>query len=87
MYRKFNVPREKLQIIGSKFLNRFEMTLISAKTIEKALNIFVVYKFSYWDSLIVASALESGCSILYTEDMQDGQVIEGRLKIVNPFNG
>jgi len=43
------------------------------------------YKFSYWDSLIIASALESGCGILYTEDMQDGQVIEDRLRIVNPF--
>ena len=43
------------------------------------------YNLSFWDSLIIASALESDCSILYTEDMQDGQVIEGRLKIVNPF--
>lgn len=85
MYRKFEVPREKLQIIGNRLLNKFELVLISAKTIEKALNIFITYRFSFWDSLIIASALESDCSILYTEDMQDGQIIEGRLKIVNPF--
>jgi len=51
----------------------------------KAVQIKLKYFFSYWDSLIIASALESGCSILYTEDMQDGQLIEERLKIVNPF--
>ncbi len=40
---------------------------------------------AYWDSLIVASALENRCSILYTEDMQHGQVIDQLLTIVNPF--
>ncbi len=41
--------------------------------------------FSFYDALIVASALEAGCSTLLTEDMQDGRVIEGRLTIRNPF--
>lgn len=41
--------------------------------------------FSYWDSLIVAAALESGCSELWSEDLQAGRVIEGRLTIVNPL--
>jgi predicted nucleic acid-binding protein len=85
MYRKYQVGKDKLQIIGSRFLNIFEVCLIGKNTIKSALNVFVKYKFSYWDSLIIASALESGCGILYTEDMQDGQVIEGRLRIVNPF--
>lgn len=39
----------------------------------------------FYDSLIVASALESECTILYSEDMQPGLVIENQLKIVNPF--
>jgi len=42
---------------------------------------------SFWDSLIVAAALDAGCSTLYTEDMQNGQVIDGRLTIVNPLLG
>lgn len=66
-------------------MNKFEMTLISSKTIERALSIFVTYRYSYWDSLIIASALEANCSILYTEDLQDGQIVEGKLKIINPF--
>ena len=40
--------------------------------------------FSFYDSLIVASALEAGCVRLYSEDMQHGQRVE-QLTIVNPF--
>ncbi|MEI6154767.1 MAG: DNA-binding protein, partial [Deltaproteobacteria bacterium] len=43
------------------------------------------YQYSYYDSLIISSALEKKCQILYSEDMQDGQTIEKTLKIVNPF--
>lgn len=65
MYRKFKVGRQKLQIIGNKLLERFEVVLIDLETIRKALSIFVDYNFSFWDSLIIASALENDCSILY----------------------
>ena len=44
-----------------------------------------LYSFSYWDSLIVAAALEAKCTILYSEDMQHGQLIEGNMRIINPF--
>ena len=40
---------------------------------------------SYWDSLIIAAALFSGSSILYSEDMQHGQRIRDQLTILNPF--
>lgn len=43
------------------------------------------YKYSYYDSLILAAALSTGCETLATEDMQYGQVIEGVLTIRNPF--
>ena len=43
------------------------------------------YRFSWFDSLIVATALEAGCETLFTEDLQHGQVIENRLTIFNPF--
>ena len=42
------------------------------------------WRFSFYDSLIVAAALESKCNVLYSEDFQDGQEIES-LTIVNPF--
>jgi predicted nucleic acid-binding protein len=43
------------------------------------------YHFSYWDSLIVASATKSGCQTLYSEDMQDGLVVFEKLQILNPL--
>ena len=55
------------------------------ETSKKAIEIKHRYQYSYWDSLIIASALESNCSILYSEDMHHGQVIEGRLTIQNPL--
>ena len=42
------------------------------------------YKYGFYDSLIIAAALDAGCEALYTEDLQHGQQIEG-LTIVNPF--
>ena len=43
-----------------------------------------VSRLSYWDSLIVETALSAGADVLFTEDLQDGQIIEG-LRVVNPF--
>jgi predicted nucleic acid-binding protein len=43
------------------------------------------YKLSYWDSLIIASALASSAPILYSEDMHDGLIVDQRLTIINPF--
>ncbi len=43
------------------------------------------YGFSFYDALIVSSAIRARCDILHSEDMQDGLVIEGELRIANPF--
>jgi predicted nucleic acid-binding protein len=43
-------------------------------------------RLSFYDALIVASAIEAGCDVLYSEDMQHGRAI-GRLTIRNPFEG
>ena len=43
------------------------------------------YKFAFYDALIVAAALHAGCDTLYSEDMQNGLVVDSRLTIRNPF--
>jgi predicted nucleic acid-binding protein len=43
------------------------------------------YQLAFYDALIVASALAAECTILYTEDMQDGLLIESTLTLRNPF--
>lgn len=50
----------------------------------RALDLQLRYRFSFYDSLVVAAALEEGCSVLYSEDLHAGQRIEG-LEIRNPF--
>jgi predicted nucleic acid-binding protein len=51
---------------------------------EHALSLRKRWRFSFYDSLIVAGALEAGCKTLYSEDLQDGQEVES-LRITNPF--
>lgn len=58
---------------------------LTLATHEAALSLAGRYGFPLYDALIVAAALEAGCTTLFSEDLQDGQVIEGRLTIRNPF--
>ena len=53
--------------------------------IRQAWTIAARYRFSHYDSLIIAAALASDCSTLYSEDLQHGQIIESQLTICNPF--
>lgn len=64
---------------------QMNLVLIDFQTITRCLTLKKRYGFSYWDCLILASALEGGCSVVYSEDMQDGQRIEQKLTITNPF--
>jgi predicted nucleic acid-binding protein len=50
----------------------------------RALDVQARYRYGFYDALIIAAALEAGCNRLYSEDMQDGQKMEG-LTIENPF--
>jgi len=43
------------------------------------------YGYSYWDSMIIVSAMENDCRYLYSEDMQSNQTINGKLTIINPY--
>jgi predicted nucleic acid-binding protein len=58
---------------------------ITLDTHKEALALAEKYGYKIYDALIVASALEARCTILYSEDMQDGQVIERQLTIRDPF--
>jgi predicted nucleic acid-binding protein len=58
---------------------------ITLDTHASALRMAERYGFSLYDALIVAAALQARCTILYSEDMQDGVLVEGKLRIMNPF--
>lgn len=85
MNKKFHVDIKLLKNLIDILFQRFRVGLIEKTTIIQAFDIVKQYKYSYWDSLIIASALENNCSILFSEDMQHNQLIENKLKIINPF--
>jgi predicted nucleic acid-binding protein len=58
---------------------------ITLATHETALKVAQRYGFGIYDAQIAASALEAGCDVLYSEDLQDGQLIETKLRVQNPF--
>jgi predicted nucleic acid-binding protein len=58
---------------------------ISLDTHKGAVVIAEKYGYSIYDALIVSAALESDCNTLYSEDLQDGQIINRQLTIRNPF--
>jgi len=58
---------------------------ITVETHDAALRIAQQYGYHIYDALVAAAALEANCEMLYTEDMQDGQVIDDQLTIRNPF--
>jgi predicted nucleic acid-binding protein len=58
---------------------------ITSEMHDSARKIAATYEYSLYDALIAAAALEAECDTLYSEDLQDGQVLEGRVTIRNPF--
>jgi predicted nucleic acid-binding protein len=68
----------------SEMLGYVRCQPLDERTIRRSWRIRNRYGFSHWDSQILAAALESDCAILYTEDLQHGQRIEG-LTVIDPF--
>lgn len=82
--KKFHWQWYKIEPIIKSLRRTFEVAIVTEITIERAIDIATRTNTPYFDSLMVASAIESNCSTLYSEDFQDGQEIDG-VRIVNPF--
>ena len=84
--RKFERPFSEEQALRylREVLDPLCFVFSSISLYETAVSLCRRWRFSFYDSLIVAAALESKCNVLYSEDFQDGQEIES-LTIVNPF--
>ena len=83
--RKRIFPKPEAQSIVLGLTSRTLVTDINTSKVLQAMEVNIRYGYSYWDSLIIATALQESCSILYSEDMQHDQLIESRLRIINPF--
>jgi predicted nucleic acid-binding protein len=76
---------EKAQKIVDRISNDFFVLSIDKEIVKDAITVKLRYGYSYWDSLIIASALKVKARILYTEDLHHNHTIENELRILNPF--
>ena len=83
--RRFAFHPGKAYTLADVLMRRTDVRPLDEATIRRSAEIALRYRFSNWDSLIIASALLASCETLYSEDMQHEQVIDGSLIIVNPF--
>jgi predicted nucleic acid-binding protein len=67
-----------------RVLERFETVVVTPLLIREAVDCSVINRISFWDALIIVAAESAHCEILWTEDLNDGQVIRG-VQIANPL--
>ena len=83
--RKFGLSFDVVAQAVAEVRDACTVVPVMPDTITQALTLAQKYKYSYYDSLILAAALSAGCEMLVTEDMQHAQLIEDALTIRNPF--
>jgi predicted nucleic acid-binding protein len=76
---------EETKVIIESLINNFFVSIIDYHTITTAIDVSKTYQFNYFDSLMISSALIEDCSMILTEDMKHQQIIDKKLKIINPF--
>lgn len=83
--RKLTMPWEEINELLSLIRMLCPAEPLTVETHEKGISIAERYMLSIYDAMIVAAALIGGCDTLYSEDMQDGLLIDNQLSICNPF--
>jgi predicted nucleic acid-binding protein len=73
------IARRKVELLAE-----FDVVIPEVADILAAIDLHRLHGFSFWDALILRSAMQAGCSILFSEDLQHGRQLD-RLQIVNPF--
>ncbi|HEX8486803.1 PIN domain-containing protein [Sphingomonas sp.] len=85
-HRKLGLSWPEVEQARDGFLILCEPVLPLTLAIHKAgMSLASALRLSIYDALIVAAALSGNCDVLYSEDMHAGLVIDGRLRIANPF--
>ena len=85
LLRKARFTEERIQALIASFHARYTVVPLDQAMLLRASELRVRHQFAFWDSLIVTAALAGQAEILYSEDMHDGLLVDGRLHIRNPF--
>lgn len=85
LIKKVNFPEGKIQNLIESLYRKYTVFELSKDILIEASKIRTKYSFSFWDSVVAASALDCDADYLISEDMQDGFKFENKLTIINPF--
>jgi predicted nucleic acid-binding protein len=84
--RKLKMPLPEVREVLDTIRAVCDVETVTVETHDRALAIVERYGFSLYDSLLIAAALIADCNVLYSEDLQHGQLIDRQLRVVNPFS-
>jgi predicted nucleic acid-binding protein len=71
--------RRKVELFAN-----YHVVVLDVEDVLAAIDLHRLHRLSFWDALVVRAAKEGGCTVLYSEDLQDGRSIDG-VRIINPF--
>ena len=82
---KNKIDNDKIIESIYQILDNVILSEVTFVIIERSWKLRDKYHYSVYDSIVLASAIESDCTILYSEDLHHNQLIENKLRIINPF--
>lgn len=85
LIKKAGFDEERIRQLIDAFYEKYEVIDLDQSTLLVAFQLRQKYALSFWDSLVIASALQAPVETLYSEDIQHGLIIEDSLKIINPL--
>ncbi len=75
------IARRKVELFA-----RLDVVVLDLQHILGAIDLHRLHQLSFWDTLVLRAAADAGCTVLYSEDLNPGQRIDG-VEVVNPFQG
>lgn len=85
LIKKAGFSESQISQLIASFIENYQVIELEQDTLMTASDLRRRYSVSFWDSLVISCALQAHVPVLYSEDLQHEQVIEDRLKIINPF--
>lgn len=85
LIKKAHFHEAGIRDLIESFYNRYRVVVVDKDVLLKSSEVRERLRLSYWDSIIVSSALIGGADVLYTEDLSHGLLVENRLEVINPF--
>lgn len=87
LLRRAGFSEEQVRELVRSFYEKYRVVELTEPTLLRASELRERYSLSFWDGLILAAALAAGVGVVCTEDMQNGLIVDGTLRIENPFVG